>query len=271
MLLLVIVAQAQFSIKGRVLDAKTNEPMPAVTVGEKGTSKGTITDVDGRYTLNVSSDKAVLVVSFVGYASQQVAVNGRHEVNFMLQPSDIKIEEVVVTGYGSTQSKAKLTSSIAKVDSKVLETGVRSNPAQALAGSVAGLKVVQASGKPGSTATVTLRGGTNWDGSGSPLVIVDGQVRGGLSDINPEDIESMDVLKDAGATALYGARANNGVILITTKRGKAGKSEITAKVRLGVNYLNEPYKFLNAGDYLYWMRMGYKNATDGGFQNLNVS
>lgn len=269
MLLLVMVAQAQFSIKGRVLDAKTNEPMPAVTVGEKGTSKGTITDVDGRYTLNVSSDKAVLVVSFVGYASQQVAVNGRHEVNFMLQPSDIKIEEVVVTGYGSTQSKAKLTSSIAKVDSKVLETGVRSNPAQALAGSVAGLKVVQASGKPGSTATVTLRGGTNWDGSGSPLVIVDGQVRGGFSDINPEDIESMDVLKDAGATALYGARANNGVILITTKRGKAGKSEITAKVRLGVNYLNEPYKFLNAGDYLYWMRMGYKNATDGGFQNLN--
>lgn len=269
MLLIVFAVQAQHVVKGRIVDATTQESIPAVTVIEKGTTKGTSTDFNGNFTITLTNANASLVFSFVGYQTEVVPVSGKTTLAIALKPTEMKIDEVVVTGYGSTQSKAKLTSSIAKVDSKVLETGVRSNPAQALAGSVAGLKVVQSSGRPGATATVTLRGGTNLDGSGAPLVIVDGQVRGGFSDINPEDIESMDVLKDASATALYGARANNGVILITTKRGKAGKTEITAKVRLGLNYLNEPYKFLNAGDYLYWMRSAYKNATDAGYQNLN--
>lgn len=269
MLLIVFAAQAQYTVKGRIFDASTKETLPAVTVAEKGTPKGTITDINGNFQLNLSNAKAVLVVRFVGYQTQEISLGGKSELNIGLQATDTKLEEVVVTGYGSSVSKSKLTSSIAKVDNKVLETGVRSNPAQALAGSIAGLKVVQSTGKPGATATVTLRGGTNWDGSGSPLVIVDGQVRGGFSDINPEDIESMDVLKDAGATALYGARANNGVVLITTKRGKAGKSEVNAKVRFGLNYVNETNEFLNAGDYLYWMRKGYQNAANAGYQNLN--
>lgn len=130
------------------------------------------------------------------------------------------LAEVVVTGYGGKQLRSKVTSSITKVNEEALKVGVFSNPAQALSGAVAGLKVTQSSGNPGSTPSIVLRGGTDWDGSGAPLVMVDGQLRSALSDINPEDIESMEVLKDAGATALYGARASNGVILVTTKMVK---------------------------------------------------
>lgn len=141
---------------------------------------------------------------------------------------------------------------------------MHSNPAQALSGAVAGLSVSQTSGNPGSTPTIVLRGGTNFNGSGSPLILVDGQVRASLSDINPADIESMEVLKDAGATAIYGARANDGVILITTKRGKTGRAEVQLTAKMGVNYFNDSYEFLGAADYLYWMRMAYKNADTTG-------
>jgi len=153
-----------------------------------------------------------------------------------------------------TQKKSSLTASISKLDKRILETGVRANPAQALAGTIAGVRVSTTSGKPGALPAIVLRGGTNFDGSGSPLVIVDGQFRPSLSDINPEEIESLEVLKDASATAIYGARASNGVILITTKRGKAGSSSITFKTRTGFNYLNSPYELLNAEEYLFWGR-----------------
>jgi TonB-dependent SusC/RagA subfamily outer membrane receptor len=160
------------------------------------------------------------------------------------------LDEVVVTGYGGKQLRTKVTNSISKVSEESLKVGVFSNPAQALSGAVSGLKVTQSSGNPGSTPTIVLRGGTEWDGSGSPLVMVDGQLRDGLNDINPEDIESMEVLKDAGATALYGARASNGVILITTKTGKVGKAEINLKAKVGMNYINNPYDFLGAKDFI---------------------
>src|SRR5690606_35090681 len=166
---------------------------------------------------------------------------------------------IVVTGYGGTQKRSKLTNSISTVKAETFERGVYSNPAQALSGAVSGLKVTQSSGKPGAVPSIVLRGGTNLNGTGSPLVLIDGQVRG-INDVNPEDIESMEVLKDAGATALYGARANNGVILITTKKGKEGISEISIKVRTGLNYINNPYKFMGAADYLHWARTGVYNS-----------
>ncbi|WP_049133273.1 TonB-dependent receptor plug domain-containing protein, partial [Bacteroides fragilis] len=146
------------------------------------------------------------------------------------------------------QLRTKVTNSIGKVKEDVLQKGLFSNPAQALSGAVSGVRVLQTSGDPGATPTIILRGGTDYNGTGSPLVLVDGQVRGSLSDINPEDIESMEVLKDAGATAIYGARANNGVILVTTKRGKEGKGEVSVKAKVGINYYNNPYEFMNAGD-----------------------
>lgn len=166
---------------------------------------------------------------------------------------------MVVVGYG-TVKRNKLTSSISKLDKKFLESGLRSNPAQALAGTIPGLRVSTGTGRPGSLPAIILRGGTNFDGTGSPLVIMDGQIRSSLSDINPEEIESMEVLKDASATAIYGARASNGVILITSKRGSAGKSSVTLKVRRGSNYLNVPYKFLGAADYITWARLGAEQA-----------
>ena len=134
---------------------------------------------------------------------------------------------------------------------------------QALSGAVSGLQVSQTNGNPGSVPTIVLRGGTNLDGSGTPLVMVDGQLRDSMADINPEDIESMEVLKDAGATALYGARASNGVILITTKSGKAGRAEVNLKARLGFNYARHTHEFLSAGEYLKWIRRGYANSLPG--------
>ena len=152
-----------------------------------------------------------------------------------------------------------------------MKQGLYSNPGQALSGAVAGLSVSQTSGNPGSTPTLVLRGGTNFDGSGSPLILIDGQVRSSLSDINPDDIESMEVLKDAGATAIYGARANDGVILVTTKRGKSGRAEVNLKAKFGLNYFKNSYEFLDAGDYIYWMRMGYKNAYMGDMKHPDGS
>lgn len=170
------------------------------------------------------------------------------------------MQEVVVTGYGGKQLRTKVTNSIASVKKEQLSVGLFSNPAQALSGKISGLKVIQSSGSPGAAPTVVLRGGTNLDGTGSPLVVVDGQLRDSMSDINPEDIESMEVLKDAGATALYGARASNGVILITTKRGKEGYREINFKAKVGLNYAHTPYDFLSAGEYIKALRQGIYNA-----------
>lgn len=155
----------------------------------------------------------------------------------------------MITGYGGTQLRSKMTNSIAKVDNSTLSTGAHTNPAQALSGAVAGLRVQQTSGNPNSTPTLVLRGGTNLDGSGSPLVIIDGAVRESLSDVNPEDIESLEVMKDAGATAIYGARASNGVILVTTKRGSEGHTEINLSAKVGFNFFHSQYEFLNAHDY----------------------
>lgn len=253
-----LLAQTK-TVTGTITSGSDNQILPGATVYVKGTTSGTITDFEGNYSL-VVPENATLVFSFIGYISQEINTEGKTVINVILNEEASKIDEVVVTGYGGTQKRSKLTNSISTVKEEMLKTGIFSNPAQALSGAVSGLKVTQSSGKPGSVPSIILRGGTNYDGSGSPLVIIDGQVRS-LSDINPEDIESMDVLKDAGATAIYGARANNGVILVTTKRGKEGKTEISVKARTGLNYLDEPYKFMNAGDYLYWSRTGVYNSS----------
>ena len=247
------------TVKGTVSD-KTGA-LPGVSILEKGTTNGVATDINGQYELSVSSGNATLVFSFMGYVTQEIPVNGRTQVDVVLKENTEMLEEVVVLAYGGTQKRSKVTNSIAKVQEEVFKGGILSNPAQALSGAVAGLKVTQSSGNPGETPTITLRGGTNFDGSGSPLVIVDGQVRESMSDINPDDIESMEVMKDAGATAIYGARANNGVILITTKHGKSGRTSVNFKAKVGWRYVDIPYTFLNARDYIYWMRTGYQNAT----------
>lgn len=255
-------AYAQKKVTGNVKDAADGAPVPGVAVLVEGTNVGTLTNPDGNYSIEIPSGSNKLVFSMIGYAKQTIEIGSKATIDVALAPSTTALDEVVVTGYGGTQKRSKLTNSISSVKEESLSVGLYSNPAQALSGAVSGLKVSQLSGNPGATPTITLRGGTNLDGSGSPLIMVDGEVRSGLNDLNPEDIESMDVLKDAGATALYGARANNGVILITTKRGKAGRSEISLKTKIGLNYVNNPYRFMNGADYLTWVRTGYMNASN---------
>lgn len=246
------------SITGVVTDA-TGESIIGASVVEVGTTNGVITDLDGKFTLSVNPDGKIKV-SYVGYQNQVVDVKNRNSFKIQLKEDSEMLEEVVVTGYGGKQLRSKVTNSISKVKEETLKQGLFTNPAQALSGAVAGLTVSQTSGNPGSSPTLVLRGGTNFDGSGSPLILIDGQVRSSLTDINPDDIESMEVLKDAGATAIYGARANDGVILVTTKRGKSGSAEVSLKAKFGLNTFTDSYDFLNAGDYLYWMRTGYQNA-----------
>lgn len=253
-----VLAQTKKEVRGIVKDVQGLEVIGAAVV-EKGTSNGTVTDMTGAFTLSVS-DNATLEISFVGYATQTLKVAGKSDFNIVLKEDTEVLEEVVVTAYGGTQLRSKLTNSISKVDDKVFKNGAFSNPAKALVGSVAGLSVVQASGSPTSSPQIVLRGGTNFDGSGSPLYIVDGQLRGTMFDLNPDDIESMEVMKDAGSTAIYGARANNGVILITTKKGKKGKTSFNFNSKVALNYFNNPYEFLNARDYLYYFRYANYNA-----------
>lgn len=212
-------ASAQNRIHGVVADE--TGPLPGVTVLQVGTTNGALTDSDGRFSLEVP-EGAQIRVSSIGYLTEVLTVGKSSIFDILLKEDSQVLNEVVVTGYGGTQRRAKLTNSIAKVDEKTFSIGSFTNPASALSGAVSGLRVIQSSGNPTSVPSIILRGGTNLDGSGSPLVIVDGQLRDSMEDINPEDIESMDVLKDAGATALYGARASNGVVLITTKSGKEG-------------------------------------------------
>lgn len=266
----------QSTCTGVVKDA-SGETVIGASVVVKGTTNGTITGLDGDFSIPNVQKGAIIEISFVGYATQEVKWNGQ-ALNIILKDDTQTLDEVVVLAYGGKQLRSKVTNSIGKVEGDVMKNGLFSNPAQALSGAVSGVRVMQTSGDPGATPTIILRGGTDYNGSGSPLVIVDGQVRGSLSDINPEDIASMEVMKDAGATAIYGARANNGVILVTTKRGKEGKGQVNVKAKVGLNYYNNPYNFMNAGDYIYWMRKAYQTASQvykdsngnwAGWQNMS--
>lgn len=254
-----VVQQEKVSIKGLVTDDK-GEAIIGANIVEDGTSNGTITDMDGQFNLMVDKG-ATLMVSYIGYMTQSIPVGQKNFFKIVLREDSKTLEEVVITGYGGTQLRSKMTNSIAKVDNSVLSNGTYTNPAQALSGAVAGLRVQQTSGNPNATPTLVLRGGTNLDGSGSPLIIIDGAVRESLSDVNPEDIESMEVMKDAGATAIYGARASNGVVLVTTKKGSEGRMEINLSAKVGLNFFHSQYEFLDAHDYLYYMRSAFHRSS----------
>ena len=247
------------TVSGVVKDTH-GEAVIGASVIEAGTMNGTATDYDGNFSIIVA-ENAVLQISSIGYVSVDVKTAGLTTLNVVLEDDAFMLEEVVTTAYGGKQLRSKVTNSIAKVSSETLSAGMHTNPASALSGAVAGLQVIQASGDPTSTPSITLRGGTSLNGSGDPLIIVDGVQRGSMADINPEDIESMEVLKDAGSTAIYGARAANGVILITTKRGSEGHSAISFNAKTSLNYYKNQYNFLNARDYLWWMRTAYARSS----------
>lgn len=246
--------------QGIVKDA-TGESVIGASVIVKGTTNGTITDIDGNFSTNVKKGD-VIEISFVGYITQTIKWDGT-PINIILKEDTQTLEEVVVTGYGGSQKRAALTTAISKMDDQVLKNAAMSNAGQALQGSVTGLRVINTTGQPGAEPDITLRGGATITGGNSKaLIVVDGIIRESMSDINPSDIESIQVLKDAASTAIYGARANGGVILVETKSGKAGKASVNYKFKLGVNFARYGYDFCNAHDYLYYNRLGYKRYTN---------
>ncbi|MDF7814195.1 TonB-dependent receptor [Hymenobacter sp. YC55] len=217
------------TVRGTVKDAVTGETLPGVTVLLKGTATGTASANDGSYSLAVPNPDAVLTFSSVGYVAQDVPVRGSSSVDVALKADTKSLEEVVVVGYG-TVAKSDVTGSVASLKGSELNRTPASSVDQLLQGKVAGVQVIVPSGEPGAGATVRIRGNSSINGSNSPLLVVDGYPwgeAGNLKQINPDDIESIEVLKDASAAAIYGSRGANGVILVTTKKGKAGKTRIT--------------------------------------------
>lgn len=224
-------AFAQKTITGKVTDATDKSGMIGVTVSVKGTSTGTQTDMSGNYTINVPSNQAILVFSYVGKNSQEVVVGNQTAINVALIDDSKLLEEVVVVAYG-TRKKADLTGSVIAINSKDFQKGNIQSGEQLLQGKVAGLQVTNGGGQAGGGSTIRIRGSASLNASNDPLIVIDGiPVEGNgiagsanlLNTINPNDIESMSVLKDASAAALYGSRASNGVIIITTKKGSSGK------------------------------------------------
>jgi TonB-linked SusC/RagA family outer membrane protein len=238
------------SVSGKVTAIGDGSPIPGVNVVIKGTTTGTISDHNGNYELKIA-DGAILVFSFIGYVSEEVEVGARSVIDLQLSADVRQLSEVVVVAYGE-ESKRKLTGSIGSIDSKSIGKQQITTIGRALQGTVAGVSVIQQSGSPGDNPIIRIRGIASIDSGNDPLIVVDGAVfSSNLNTINPNDIESMSVLKDASSAALYGARAANGVILITTKTGKVGKPEITFNMTTGVSdRARKDYEYLSAKDQM---------------------
>jgi TonB-linked SusC/RagA family outer membrane protein len=222
-------ASVQQEITGTVTDGSNGEALPGVSILIKGTTLGTVTDMDGRYRIAVPGSDAVLGFSFLGFESQEISVGPNSEINVRLQPDVRTLSEVVVVGYGTVE-KSDLTGSVASVKMEAIKDIPANSVERLLQGRSAGLQVISSSQDPGAGATVRIRGGSSLQGSNAPLVVVDGFPlgdAGNLHQINPNDIESVEVLKDASASAIYGSRGANGVIMITTKKAKAGQTRIS--------------------------------------------
>ncbi len=251
-LLCTTVAAQSRRVTGRVTDGNDKSALPGATVLAKGTQTGTVTDANGRFSLDVAEGQNTLAVSAIGYLAQDVNIAGRTEVEIELAVDVTTLNEVVVTGYG-TQSKRDITGAVATVDTKQLLSVPATNVAQALQGRVAGVTVGNEN-SPGGGVIVRIRGfGTLNDNS--PLYIIDGvPTKGNLNTLNQNDIESLQVLKDAAAASQYGARAGNGVVIITTKKGKAGKPKITYDAYYGIQRAGRLLDLLNTQQYadLWW-------------------
>ena len=242
---------AQTTVSGNVTSGEDNTGLPGVSILEKGTTNGTVTDTDGNYAITVNED-ATLVFSFVGFASQEIPVAGRTTVDLVLYPDVTALSEVVIVGYGE-QERKDVTGSVTAITTKDFNKGVMTSPQDLLVGKLAGVQVTSSSGAPGSSSTIRIRGGSSLSASNDPLIVIDGfpvdnsNVPGmpnALASINPNDIASVTVLKDASATAIYGSRASNGVIIITTKKGE-GKMQISYS---GLASVSTPIEYVDVLD-----------------------
>jgi len=263
----VSTAMAQTGIvRGTIVDATNGSPLPGATVLVKGTTTGTVSDLNGKFSISVKPG-ATLVFSYVGYVSQTIVVQPNTTLNIRLQPSASNLNELVVIGYGAVK-KSDATGSVAVISSKNFNKGDITSPQQLLIGKSAGVVINENSGAPGAGATIRIRGGSSLNASNAPLIIVDGvpidnsNVSGSsniLSFINPNDIASFTILKDASATAIYGERASNGVIIITTKKAHVGeKFKVTYD---GNATISAAQKFLDvySGDQIRQIALEHNN------------
>jgi TonB-dependent starch-binding outer membrane protein SusC len=254
---LVVSTKVDVIVTGRVTDAATNEALAGCTVLVKGTQKGTTTDAKGEYRISVPDAKAVLVFGFIGFVSQEVVVGNQTTLNVALKSSASELAQVVVIGYGTT-TKKDATGAIKTLKTDDFNRGIVNSPEQLLQGRVAGVNVTSANGEPGGRQSITVRGPGGVRTGSTPLFVLDGipldnSSTGGatnpLNFLNPQDIEAIDVLKDASATAIYGARGANGVILITTKKGKVGSGNVTFSANFGTAQLARPLALFGADEY----------------------
>lgn len=259
---LVTVSWAQTrSVTGTVTSAEDGSTLPGVNVILQGTTTGTVTDIDGNYRLDVPEEGGTLTFTFIGLATQEVAIGARSVVDVVMESDVEQLGEVVVTGVADATSRKKLAFSVGSVDGDLIQQVPATSPAAALQGKVAGVRINAPTGTPGQAPSIRLRGSTQITGSQAPLIIVDGAItEGTLADINVEDIERMEVIKGAAGASLYGSRAGNGVIQIITKRGKGmavGETQVTFRTEYGVSSL--------PGDYPIASRHHYLLDADGNF------
>ena len=258
-LLLSGFAFAQKTVTGTVVDA-TGEPIIGASVIVKGTTNGTVTDFDGNFTVQNVPGKATLEISYIGFKTQSIAVEGKSSFNVTMQEDAALLDEVVVVGYG-VQKKSDVTGALTRVNEEQLNNRPVSNALEALQGKAAGVDITS-SERPGTMGSITIRGTRSLNASNSPLYVVDGipMQSGGIDDLNPRDIEAIDILKDASSTAIYGSRGANGVVLITTKRGKEGKLQLSYSGSFTFEKLVDKSPSMSASDYITWRRWAYYNA-----------
>jgi TonB-linked SusC/RagA family outer membrane protein len=243
------MAQGDKTVTGKVTDGETGEAIPGVNVIAKGTSSGTVTDINGDYTLTVTSDVTSLIYSYVGYMQEEVVIGDRSTINITLTPDITALSEVVVVGYG-TQQKKEITSAVVALDEKQFNQGNVNDPTQLLQGKVPGLSVYNKGGDPNSTPTIRLRGISTVGANTEPLVVIDGVIGASLDNVDPNDIESVNVLKDGSAAAIYGTRGSSGVIIVTTKRGSGSlKPTLTYNGQVAANTIQNRLDILSANEF----------------------
>jgi TonB-linked SusC/RagA family outer membrane protein len=269
-----IFAQEGLTVKGKITD-ENGDPMIGVNVLEKGTTNGTVTNIDGDYRLTLGTSDATLVFTYIGYLSEELPVNGQETINLQMIPDLQQLDELVVIGYGRAK-KSNVLGAIASVSNEDIEDLPVSNIEQALQGKAAGVQVTSNSGAPGGKMTVRVRGMGTLNSGTQPLYVVDGFIMGdqsfgkeggntpdnktGIEFLDPNEIESIEILKDASATAIYGARGANGVVLITTKKGKAGAAKVNVNMYRGFQELQNKYDIMEPEDFRDFKIESYKNS-----------
>lgn len=269
-----------FGVSGKVTDAN-GQPLMGANILEKGTSNGTQSDFDGNFSLTVKNPNAVLVISYVGFVTNEVNVSNQQNLTIILKEDAAALDEVVVVGYGSVK-KRDLTGSVISVNAEKIEGRSNSNALQSLAGQATGVQITQSQGAPGLAPTIKVRGASSINAGTTPLYVIDGIPlednttnstdtgissggnlgfnRNPLNNLNPNDIESIDILKDASSAAIYGSRGANGVVIITTKQGKAGKTKINATLESSISHVNRKTDMMNASEFIAFNSAARNNS-----------